>query len=112
MYFILFPPSVVGSERSDLNDRFPERTQARTRTPSIWFSISPLGRRRSCRLHYWPDLNCPCARRWNPGGNTSCLVQISCFNHEEAAELLARLGKWTVGHHLFAIAHSDTACGL
>src|SRR5262249_59109881 len=59
------------------------------------------------QLDDWPDFDCAPARRWNPSGDRDGLVEILSLYHVVAAELLARLRKWTVSDEPLAVAHSN-----
>src|SRR5258708_4152648 len=45
-----------------------------------------------------PDFDGALARRWNPSRDADRLVEVLGLNQVEAAQLLARLRKWAVGH--------------
>src|ERR1700687_4839374 len=66
--------------------------------------------RESRYLDTRPDFDGAFAGPRNPGGDAYRLVEILGVNHEEAAELLARLRKRTVGHEPLAITHPDAGC--
>src|SRR5580704_10896750 len=58
-------------------------------------------------LHHRPNLDRPFACARNTSGDVDCLVEVSGFDHEEAAKLFARLRERTVGHNPFALAHPN-----
>src|SRR6266851_10169850 len=59
-------------------------------------------------LHEWAHLNGAGAHGGNPCGDGDGFVEIFGLDEVIAAELLARLGEWTVGHQPFAVAYPDT----
>src|SRR3974390_2874499 len=102
--------------------RRPRRDRSRRRGGSAWPAPAPPRRERSCRSrpesslpsvvidHDRPDFDraFPCAG--NTRRNSDRGVEILGLDQIIAAELFARLRKWTVGGEDLAIAHAH-GCG-
>src|ERR1700686_1595545 len=87
--------------------RGPSLTRSRTRNCEIDTS-NRLIRRQARNFHDGPNFNGSPAPCRDPPGNTDCLVEVLGVDQEVAAQLVASLREWTVGHQPFAVANADT----
>ena len=57
-------------------------------------------------FHHRPNFDSADTRSGNPCSDVECLVQIAGVNEEVAAELFARLRKWSIGYQPFTFAYA------
>src|SRR5438034_3602565 len=78
--------------------------------PNRALSLTPgslLTPRQPRYLHDWSDFNGTFTRHGNPSRDADRLVEVPGVDDIIAAQLLARLRKWPIGHEGLAVAHAD-----
>src|ERR1051325_7363445 len=71
----------------------------------------PLCLRQAFNFHHRSNLDGAKPGGWNSFSDVHRLIEIAGLDQIKAAELLAGLGKWSIGHHPFPVTHADACRG-